>query len=80
MKINPNIVPMVIGKEGSMIKLIKDETGCNITVGQNGFVWIKGDSVENELLAKKAVLFIVEKSFVSGLTDEVTKWFKENKK
>ena len=41
MKINPNKVPRVIGKEGSMVKLIKDDTNCNITVGQNGFIWIK---------------------------------------
>ena len=80
MEINPNKVPRVIGKEGSMIKLIKDQTGCNITVGQNGLIWIKGNMVENELFAKKAILFVAEKSFVSGLTEEVTKWFKENKK
>jgi exosome complex component RRP4 len=80
LEVNPNKVPRIIGKEGSMINLIKDGTGCNITVGQNGFVWIKGNKMEDELLAKKAILFIVEKSFVSGLTDEVTKWFKENKK
>ncbi len=79
-EINPYKVPRVIGKEGSMIKIIKEETGCNITVGQNGFVWIKGDKIENELLAKKAILFVTKKSFVSGLTDEVIKWFKENKK
>ena len=79
-KINPYKVPRVIGKEGSMIKIIKEETGCNITVGQNGFVWIKGDKIEDELLAKKAILFVSEKSFISGLTDAVTKWFKENKK
>tara|TARA_Y100000310_G_scaffold129185_1_gene128338 strand:- start:3122 stop:3796 length:675 start_codon:yes stop_codon:yes gene_type:complete len=80
LEVNPNKVPRIIGKEGSMIKLIKDETGCNITVGQNGFIWIKGNKIEDELLAKRAILFIVEKSFVSGLTDEVTKWFKESKK
>src|SRR3989344_7268929 len=63
-KINPNKVPRVIGKEGSMIKIIKDETGCNITVGQNGFIWIKGDKVEDELFAKRAINFVTEKSFV----------------
>ena len=78
--VNPHKVPRIIGKEGSMIKLIKDETGCNITVGQNGFVWIRGEKVEDELLAKKAILFVAEKSFIKGLTDEVIKWFKENKK
>lgn len=77
-KVNPNKVPRVIGKEGSMIKLIKDETGCTITVGQNGFIWIKADKIEKELLAKKAIMFVTEKSFIKGLTDAVTKWFSEN--
>lgn len=79
-EINPNKVPRIIGKEGSMIKIIKDETGCNVTVGQNGLIWIQGDSVEAELFAKRAIMFVSEKSFVSGLTEEVTKWFKEEKK
>ncbi|MEK6917908.1 MAG: exosome complex RNA-binding protein Rrp4 [Nanoarchaeota archaeon] len=79
-KINPNKIPRIIGREGSMIKLIKDETGCEITAGQNGLVWIKGDKVENELFAKKGIEFITEKSFVSGLTDEVKIWFDKQKK
>ncbi len=78
-KVNPNKVPRIIGKEGSMIKIIKDETGCNITVGQNGYIWIKGDNVEKELKAKEAILFVSEKSFISGLTDELKKWFEKNK-
>jgi len=78
-EINPHKVPRVIGKEGSMIKMIKDETNCNITVGQNGLVWIKGDKIEDELKAKKAILFVSEKSFITGLTDELKKWFEENK-
>ncbi len=80
MEINPNKVPRVIGKEGSMISLIKDETKCRITVGQNGLIWIKGDKIEDELLAKKAILHVAEKSFISGLTEEMKKWFEENKK
>lgn len=77
--INPNKVPRIIGKEGSMIKIIKDETGCEITVGQNGIIWIQGENIESELLAKRAIEFINEKSFVSGLTDEVKNWFEEQK-
>ena len=80
LEINPNKVPRVIGKEGSMIKIIKEQTGCNVTVGQNGLIWIKGDTIENELFAKRAIMFIAEKSFVSGLTDEVIKWFEKEKK
>jgi len=75
-QVNSNKVPRIIGKEGSMIKIIKDETNCNITVGQNGLIWIKGDKIEDELLAKKAILFVTEKSYISGLTEEVEKFFK----
>jgi len=77
-KINSNKVPRVIGKEGSMIRIIREYTNCDITVGQNGFVWIKGDKIEDELFAKRAIIFITEKSFMEGLTEKVEKWFKEN--
>jgi len=77
-KINSNKVPRVIGKEGSMIRIIREYTNCDITVGQNGFIWIKGDKIENELFAKRAVLFIAEKSFMEGLTEKVEEWFKKN--
>lgn len=80
MKINPSKVPRLIGKEGSMINLIKKESGCDITVGQNGLIWVKGSKIEDELLVKKAVTFIAEKSFSPGLTDEMTEFFKKNKK
>ncbi len=79
-KINSNKVPRVIGKEGSMINLIKKEAGCNITVGQNGIIWIKGDKVEDELFVKRAILFVTENSFASGLTEEVKKWFERERK
>lgn len=78
--INPNKVPRVIGKEGSMIKIIKDETNCKITIGQNGLVWIKGDKIEDELFAKKTILFVTEKSFMHGLTDKVQKFLEDEKK
>ena len=78
-QINSNKVPRVIGKEGSMINLIKDSTKCDITVGQNGVIWIKGNSVEDELFAKKAILFVVERSYIQGLTDAVKKYLDEEK-
>ena len=79
-KVNPNKVPRIIGKEGSMVTLIKEKTGCNITVGQNGRVWLKGNTIEEELYAKKAIMFVADNSYISGLTDAVNKWFEENKK
>jgi len=77
-KVNSNKVPRIIGKEGSMVNLIKENTGCNLTVGQNGFVHITGESIEKELLAKKTVLFIEKNSMDSGLTESVTKIFTKN--
>ena len=70
-RINSNKVPRVIGKQGSMINLIKDGTGCNIVVGQNGLIWIRGEKIESELLAKEAIQMITEKPFIEGLTDKV---------
>jgi exosome complex component RRP4 len=77
--INSNKVPRVIGREGSMINLIKQETNCDIVVGQNGIVWIKGEKVEDELKAKDAILFVVSKSYVEGLTEKVEKYFREKR-
>ena len=79
-EINPSKVPRIIGKEGSMINLIKKETECNITVGQNGLIWLSGEKIEDELLAKEAIMFVAEKSYIDGLTDELKKWFEGNKK
>ncbi len=78
-KINSNKVPRIIGKEGSMINLMKNESGCHITVGQNGLIWIQGDKIEDELLVKKAIMFVNEKSFTSGLTKEMKEWFNKEK-
>ncbi|MBU0459886.1 MAG: exosome complex protein Rrp4 [Nanoarchaeota archaeon] len=69
-KINSQKVPRVIGKQGSMISLIKEKTGCTVTIGQNGLVWIKGES-DKELLAEKAIKLIQEKSHQPGLTDKI---------
>jgi exosome complex component RRP4 len=78
-RINSSKVPRVIGKQGSMINLIKDATGCNIVVGQNGIVWIRGEDIEQELLAKETINFITEKSSVPGLTAKVTEFLAKKK-
>ena len=75
-KINPNKVPRVIGKEGSMVNMIKDATGCEITVGQNGWVWIKGKTIDDEVKTKKIIEFISDNSYISGLTEKVEEFIK----
>lgn len=76
-RINSQKVPRVIGKQGSMISLIKEKTGCEITVGQNGLVWVKG-SPDGELLAERAIRLIESKSHQEGLTDRVQKFLEES--
>ncbi len=63
-------VPRIIGKQGSMINMIKGKTGCMISVGQNGMIWIQG---EKENLAAKAIMEIQENSQIMGLTDHISK-------
>ncbi|HLC51770.1 MAG TPA: exosome complex RNA-binding protein Rrp4 [Candidatus Nanoarchaeia archaeon] len=69
-KINCQKVPRVIGKKASMISLIKEKTGCEITVGQNGLVWVKG-TPEGEFKVQRAIKMIEENSHLSGLTEKV---------
>src|SRR3989338_5781029 len=74
-----NKVPRIIGKAGSMVSMIKDATGCNITVGQNGLVWIEG-TPENEFLAIQTIRKIENESHLSGLTDKIKAYLEKAKK
>lgn len=67
---SPTKVPRLIGKKGSMINMIKEKTGCNIIVGQNGLVWVKG-SPEMEQLTKDIIHIIDEEAHTSGLTNRI---------
>jgi exosome complex component RRP4 len=68
--ITPTKVPRLIGKKGSMINMIKDETRCEVIVGQNGVVWVKGDPAM-ERVAEKVIIMIEKQAHTSGLTDRV---------
>lgn len=71
-KINSNKVPRVIGKQGSMISLIKEKTGTMINIGQNGVVWVKGNTPEDELRAVNAIRKIEGEAHLEGLTERIT--------
>jgi len=72
-------VPRIIGKQGSMIGLIKDYTGCKISVGQNGVVWLKGEDPKKEALAIKAINKIEAEGHISGLTDKMKEFLESEK-
>lgn len=78
-KITPTKIPRVIGRKGSMISMIKEETDCQIILGLNGIILITGKTLEGEELAMMAIRKIDEESHISGLTDRVTQMLKDNK-
>ena len=67
-------VPRIIGKQGSMVSMVKNATKCNIIVGQNGVVWIKGLKPEDEILTVETIRKIEAESHVPGLTEKIKKY------
>ncbi|MBN2368429.1 RNA-binding protein [Candidatus Woesearchaeota archaeon] len=76
--VSPSKVPRIIGKQGSMVSMIKKAANCNVIVGQNGVVWIKGADPKDEILTVETILKIEKESHISGLTDRI-KGFLESK-
>jgi exosome complex component RRP4 len=79
-EVTPTKIPRVIGRQGSMVSMIKRETGCQLTIGQNGLILVNGRSPKDELLAFMALRKIEEESHTSGLTDRVTEMIKKERK
>ncbi|MCL2256965.1 MAG: exosome complex protein Rrp4 [Nitrososphaerota archaeon] len=75
----PTKIPRVIGRKGSMISMIKQETNCQIILGLNGIVLVTGKTLEDEELAINVIKKIEQESHTSGLTDRITQMLKENK-
>ena len=69
-KISPTKVPRVIGKNGSMIQMIKEHTNCKIYVGQNGMIWIAG-APDDIIKVIKAIRIIESEAHTYGLTDKI---------
>ena len=54
-KVTPTKIPRVIGRQGSMISMIKQETGCQLILGLNGVILVTGKNPEDEDLALMAI-------------------------
>ena len=63
-------VPRLIGRSGSMIKMLKEKCNCFVFIAKNGRIWIKGTE-ENMNLALQVVVMIANEAHTSGLTDRV---------
>ena len=71
-------IPRVIGKNGSMIALIKKYTSCRLVVGQNGRIWIAGDP-DDILIVLRTIQMTVDEVHVHGLTDRVKAFLQKEK-
>jgi len=67
-KINPKRVPRVIGKNKSMLNLIREKTKCRIIVGQNGIIWISDGDIKK---AVEIINFVADNAYKQGLTEKV---------
>ncbi len=68
-------VPRIIGRNGSMLELIKNSTGTDVLVGKNGRIYL---SSGNTNLATLALMKIDSESHKSGLTDRISEFLSLN--
>ena len=79
-RISPAKIPRIIGKKGSMITMLKKETGVDIIPGQNGVILAAGRGPDHETIAVEAVYMIEREAHTSGLTDRVKAMIQEKMK
>ena len=72
-RISPARVPRLVGRGGSMIQTIRDRTGAEVAIGQNGRVWI-GGSPEAIRRVSDVLRMIDENGQRSGLTERVERY------
>jgi len=68
-QVSPVKIPRVIGKEGSMLNILRDGTGSNIIVGRNGRLWVKGGNTD---LLRKGILKIDREAHLDNLTNRIS--------
>ncbi|MEB3755617.1 MAG: exosome complex protein Rrp4 [Desulfurococcales archaeon] len=76
-EIKPSRIPRVIGKKRSMINMLIEESGCDITVGVNGLIHINCENPHLEDIVTLAIKKIEAEAHTSGLTDRVRSFLKE---
>lgn len=78
--IDPPKIPRVIGRNGSMIKMLKNLTKTNIFVTQNGRIWLKGEDIAHERLLVESIQKIATEAHTVGLTDRMQEFIINEKK
>lgn len=68
-------IPRIIGRNASMVQMIKDYTRTDVFVGKNGRIYLRGGNVA---LAEMAILKIDAEAHTNGLTDRVKTFLEKN--
>ncbi len=76
-RISPAKIPRLIGRKGSMISMIKKETGSEIVIGKNGLVLVRGGNWEKENLVAEIIKKIERESHTTGLTNRIQELIRE---
>jgi len=79
-RITPSKIPRLIGKKGSMVNMILKETGCQLTIGQNGRVLVQCRTREQEEIVLKVICKVEDEAHTTGLTNRVQEFIKDLKK
>lgn len=74
--VSPVKVPRIIGKEGSMLEVLKNGTGSLLVIGRNGMVWVKGGNTQ---LLMDALSLIQKQAHTENLTSKVEEFLKKEK-
>jgi exosome complex component RRP4 len=75
--VSPVKVPRIIGKNGSMLEVLKKGTGSNVMVGRNGRIWVKGGNIP---LLVKAIEKIETEAHLNNLTNRVGEFLDAERK
>ncbi len=74
--VSPVKVPRIIGKNASMLEVLKKGTGSSLIVGRNGVIWANGGNLK---LLIEAIRKIEKESHLSNLTNSIEEFLKKNK-
>jgi len=77
LKVDPARIPRLIGKNSSMLNLIKEYLKIDIIIGKNGRIYLNGN-INDVSKAVDIIRFVINNSYKRGLTEKV-KEILENK-
>jgi exosome complex component RRP4 len=69
-KLSSSKIPRLIGKKGSMAKIIESKTKTKLIIGQNGVIIVQGPP-DGIVLAIRAIRLIEEKAHIASLTNMI---------